>query len=561
MNEAVKFLKGTQAQFETLCAAGKYQAGAFYLVIDDTAGATADSLGKPGRLYYGVNSTNIAPVNQGITNVETTAKLPTPNALNAGNFYYVTNDNILCISNGKSWVQTNVDTTLSPDTSSIEVGSPAENKATITQVIADTAGNSITQVHTLVGGEHVTLDVDTANNTVTFKVDGIDYKLQGSTEDVSTEDTTHQKLNITLKNDGIENDTGTTVTIIPDDNLNFETVDANSNQYKLTLNNKVEDFTADSTTEGFKFTVTGSAVEGKEISQTINPLITYGVDSPVSVHFKDGEATLEVYTKDEIDNLNRTLNAMVYRGAITKIANGVFTFENTDYNTSNLHNGDVFIYNDANESLYNGYKVRQGDLFIASGEEDANGLIPSDKLTWVYVPSADEPLVEIGDTLGANKSNPNFSIFRGLDDELLTFEIATDDSLETETTTTNKTKVVTLKHVAQKKTDATAVSKTLEYGSNDSIEITIQDPTEIDANGHVLQVTPKTYTLKDTHATIEAAPHVGSGNTLTPAIKVDKVDTELAPIAIKSDTLTIDCVNGSASEAAQINVELQWGSF
>lgn len=561
MNEAVKFLKGTQAQFETLCAAGKYQAGAFYLVIDDTTGATADSLGKPGRLYYGVNSTNIAPVNQGITNVETTTKLPTPNALNAGNFYYVTNDNILCISNGKSWVQTNVDTTLSPETSSIEVGSPAENKATITQVIADTTGNSITQVHTLVGGEHVTLDVDTANNTVTFKVDGIDYKLQGSIEDVSTEDTTHQKLNITLKNDGIENDVGTTVTIIPDDNLNFETVNADSNQYKLTLNNKVEDFTADSVAEGFKFTVTGSAVEGKEISQTINPLITYGVDNPVSVQFKAGEAILDVYTKNEIDNLNRTLNAMVYRGAITKIADGVFTFENTDYNTSNLHNGDVFIYNDANESLYNGYKVRQGDLFIASGEEDANGLISSDKLTWVYVPSADEPLVEIGDTLGANKSNPNFSIFRGLDDELLTFEIATDDSLETETTTTNKTKVVTLKHIAQKKADAAAVSSTLEYGSNDSIEITIQDPTDIDANGHVLQVTPKTYTLKDTHATIEGAPHVGSGNTLTPVIKVDKVDTELAPIAIKSDTLTIDCVNGSDSEAAQINVELQWGSF
>ena len=95
MNEAVKFLKGTQAQFETLCATGKYQAGAFYLVIDDTAGATADTLGKPGRLYYGVNSTTIAPVNQGITSVETIENLPTPSALNAGGFYYVTTKNIL----------------------------------------------------------------------------------------------------------------------------------------------------------------------------------------------------------------------------------------------------------------------------------------------------------------------------------------------------------------------------------------------------------------------------------------------------------------------------------
>ena len=569
MSEAVKFLKGTQAQFEALCAAGRYQPGAFYLVIDDTAGATADSLGKPGRLYYGVNSTNIAPVNQGITNVETTANLPTPNALNAGNFYYVSKDNILCISNGKNWVQTNVDTTLSSETSSIEVGYPEANKAKITQTIADSAGNSITQVHTLVGGEHITLDVDTIHNIVTFKLDGIDYKLQSSIENVSAEDTTHQKLNITLKNIGVENDSGaTTVAIIPGDNLNFETVNAESNQYKLTLKNKVDDFTADNAKEGFKFTVTGDAVEGKQISQTIDPVITYGVDNKnkVSVHFTNGAATLDVYTKDEINNLNRTLNAMVYRGAITRIADGVFTFENTNYTTSNLHNGDVFIYNDANESLYNGYKVRQGDLFIASGEEGVNGLIPSDQLTWVYVPSADEPLVEIGDTLGANKSNPNFSIFRGLSDELLTFEIATDDSLRVEAATTNKTKVVTLKHVATKKSNATAISKTLEYGSNGSLEITIQDPTEIDSNGHILQVTPKTYTLKDTHAIIEAAPHAGNGNILTPVVKVDQVDTELAPITINSNTLAVECVNGSKSDngavtAAQINVELQWGSF
>ena len=33
MSEAVKFLKGTQAQFEALCAAGRYQPGAFYLVM------------------------------------------------------------------------------------------------------------------------------------------------------------------------------------------------------------------------------------------------------------------------------------------------------------------------------------------------------------------------------------------------------------------------------------------------------------------------------------------------------------------------------------------------
>ena len=576
MNEAVKFLKGTQAQFEALCAAGRYQPGAFYLVIDDTAGATADSLGKPGRLYYGVNSTNIAPVNQGITNVETTANLPTPNALNAGNFYYVSNDNILCISNGKSWVQTNVDTTLSPNDSSIEVGSANNNEATITQVIADSSGNSITQVHTLVGGEHITLNVDTRNNTVTFKLDGIDYKLHSSTENVSTEDTAHKKLNIILKNDGLKNpETGesiedpnpTKVTIIPSDNLNFEVVDANTNQYKLTLDNKIDDFTADNGANGFDFAISGNAVSGQggRISQNIDPVITYGVENPVSVHFVDGTAGLDVYTKSEIDKLNRTLNAMVYRGTITKITDSVFTFGQT---TTDLHNGDVFIYNnpDETESIYKGYKVSQGDLFIASGEENDSGVIPTANLTWVYVPSANEPLVEIDDTLTADRTTANFSIFRGVNEELLTFVIGTDNSLEVATEVDGKTKTVTLKHVAKKGADATAVADTLEFGSKDSVEISIQDPTSIDNNGHILQITPKKYILKDTHAIIKAAPHTGDGNALTPVINVDATDIDLGPIEINSETLAVECVNGSKSDngavtAAQINVELQWGSF
>ena len=55
-----------------------------------------------------------------------------------------------------------------------------------------------------------------------------------------------------------------TVTIIPSDNLNFETVNANSNQYKLTLDNKVDAFTADNAENGFSFAIGGSAVTSQE---------------------------------------------------------------------------------------------------------------------------------------------------------------------------------------------------------------------------------------------------------------------------------------------------------
>lgn len=549
MNEAVKFLKGTQEQFEALCAAGKYQPGAFYLVIDDTAEAK-DNLGKPGRLYYGVNATNIAPVNQGITTVKTTSGLPTPSKLNAGNFFYAEDENILCISNGKSWVQTNVDTTLSSDASSIDVTSAGENAVKIEQTIADTAGNLVKQAYTLTGGTNIILTENADNKSINIEVSGIDYKLDSSLDNKS--------LNLSLKNG--ETLVEPTISIAAGDHLSLaETAD---NKYELTLDNSVDTFNVDANggaKSGFDLSIGGSAVSGADGSlvATLDPVIKYGSDS--SAKFIDGEATLNVYTKDEIDKLNRTLNAMVYRGTITTIENN--TLKDADgYALSNLHNGDVYIYNGNSDSEYNGFTVRSKDLFIASGTEDGNGIISSD-LAWVHIPSGDEPLVEIDDTLTTDAEAPNFSIYRGLVDELLTFEIAANNGLEVNSSVTGKTKTVTLGHGAEKKADAEKVSNTL--STVNDITITVNDPTEFDKYGHVLQVTPKEYKIVDTHAVIQGAPHVVNKNGLIPAIEVDGATVELAPIEIKSDTLTITGESGSTDSAknATIQVELQWGTF
>lgn len=552
MNEAVKFLKGTQEQFEALCAAGKYQPGAFYLVIDDTADAK-DNLGKPGRLYYGVNATNIAPVNQGITTVKTTGGLPIPSKLNAGNFFYAEDENILCISNGKSWVQTNVDTTLSSDASSIDITSAGENAVKIEQTIADTAGNLVNQSYTLTGGTNITLTENSKTKSINIEVSDIDYKLDSSLSDKS--------LNLSLKNG--ETSVEPTISITAGDRLSLaETAD---NKYELTLDNSVDTFNVDANggaKSGFDLSIGGSAVSGANGSlvATLDPIIAYGSDGSASVKFVDGEAKLNVYTKDEIDKLNRILNAMVYRGAIIAIKDNTFTFEDaSSYNLSNLHNGDVFIYNGNSESEYNNHTVRQKDLFIASGTEDENGIISSTTLTWVHVPSGDEPLVEIDDTLTTDAATPNFSIYRGLADELLTFEIAANNGLEVSSSVTEKTKTVTLGHSAEKKEDADKVSDTLSTQHN--ITITVNDPTEFDKYGHVLQVTPKEYKIVDTHAIIQGAPHAFDGETLTPNIEVDGAAIDLAGIDIKSDTLTISGSDGTPTTNATIQVELQWGTF
>ena len=583
MNENVKFLKGTQTSFDNLCkkvndkeSGFEYKTGAFYLVIDDTTGS--ENLGKPSRLYYGVNSTTIVPVNQGINVVANSEALPkTHSKATAGQFYYLEDKNILCIDNGTSWIQTNTDTTLNPSASSFDISNVQEKQIKIEQIIKDSTGDGhpVQQTYYFTGGDHITLDANNTSKNITISLDGIDYKLSGSIENIDPKDQSadaQKKLNINLKNG---NDSSSTISITPGENLNFEQVgEEGSNSYKLTLNNKVNSFTVSQGTDqnnkdGFKFTVTGNAVNGGETSDILDPIISYGGESKKEVHFVNGKAVLDVYTKAEVDKFNYDLNAMVYRGAITDITksgdNYTFVFEDPKkYTTDNLRNGYVFIYSgtsEKTETVYKGKTVRVGDLFIATGDE-VEGIIPSSGLKWVHVPAGDEPLVGIGDTLtGDNVTKANFEIFRGQTDKLLTFEIKGDAGLKATAIVDEadeKKKIVTLGHSTPKDNNATEVKGKLDHNQ---ISITINDPTSIDAYGHVTQVTPKSYILNDTHAKIEAAPQEGSGTTFTPTIKVDSKVVQLGGIDIQSKTLKVDCFSGSDSEKAKINVELQWETF
>lgn len=574
MNEAVKFLKGTQEQFETLCAAGKYQPGAFYLVIDDTASA-GDNLGKPGRLYYGVNASNIAPVNQGITTVTTQGDLPTPSKINAGNFFYVEEDNIICISNGKGWVQANADTVLDSSTSTVDISPYVEGEnqgVSIIQTISDTSGKQVEQTHHLIAGNNIELTGSNDKKSVTIDVVGINYELSSSLNA-----TNNKQLDLVLKNG--EEQAGPTVSILLGDNLNLTST--KDNQYELSLDNSVSTFEIEPNIDksGFDISIGGSAVSGSSITNTLDPVIEYGSASKTSVKFINGKATLDVYTKSEIDQLNRTLNAMVYRGTITSISDaGVFVFGDEKYNVSNLHNGDVFIYNGDSDCVYDGHTIRPKDLFIATGEENDSGII-STRFSWVIIPAGDEPLVEIGDTLAeGNKERANFQICRGLED-LLTFEITgieanedagikADESIKIITSTNGTSKTVQFGHNTEKTAD---VAPTETLSTENPLTIEINDPAEIDDHGHVTKVTKRTYEISDTHAVIEEDPHyidaIDNVATLIPKIKVDNASKDLAGIDIKSDTLIItgesglEAGNGQTAKNASIKVELQWGTF
>lgn len=193
MNEAVKFLKGTQESFNGLKS---YQPGAFYLVIDDTVDnsgkpTNSSTFGKPGRLYYGVNSTTIAPVNQGITTVKNTSELSTMTSkLDTGKFYYSEAENILCILNGDGrWIQVNVNTALSQTLSSLQVGpTNNDNEVKVVQRLVDNNNNTIEFTHTFVGDDHIIISNDEGNKIV-FKLTGINYTLTEGLSNVDAEGT------------------------------------------------------------------------------------------------------------------------------------------------------------------------------------------------------------------------------------------------------------------------------------------------------------------------------------------------------------------------------------
>ena len=112
--QKIKFFSGVQSDLNKYFLGsndaneGKAIEGAFYLTTDTQ------------RLYIGrditVNSTTKTipiPVNQGILTVASVTALPTYNSVDpphSGEFYYASAENVLCIFNGKTWVQLNPDT-------------------------------------------------------------------------------------------------------------------------------------------------------------------------------------------------------------------------------------------------------------------------------------------------------------------------------------------------------------------------------------------------------------------------------------------------------------------
>ena len=91
-NLNLKFLRGLQSALPTTGTDGY-----FYLTTDTH------------RLFTSIDG-KVVPVNEGVTTVENLNALTSVTGANAGEFFYCSQENILCVYNGQTFVQINPDT-------------------------------------------------------------------------------------------------------------------------------------------------------------------------------------------------------------------------------------------------------------------------------------------------------------------------------------------------------------------------------------------------------------------------------------------------------------------
>lgn len=133
-NLNLKFLRGLQASLPTAGTDGY-----FYLTTDTH------------RLFTSIDG-KVVPVNEGVTTVANLDALTSVAGANAGDFFYCTAENILCVFNGQTFVQIN------PDTGVTSVEVVGDGNA-----VTDASYDPATRKLTLTKGETFALPSDISN--------------------------------------------------------------------------------------------------------------------------------------------------------------------------------------------------------------------------------------------------------------------------------------------------------------------------------------------------------------------------------------------------------------
>lgn len=584
----VKFLKGTQEKFNTLSS---FTDGAFYLTTDTD------------RLYFAQSSNECVPLNQFIRTV-TAAEFDalTTAQVSKGDYYYVIDQNILAIckdNNAKlTWTQLNPDTNDNTSFDEINFGSSvADNTVTITETLTevnkisgDKTGNKLVGNLKLKGTNGIALTTDNAEKSPTVTIEGDTYSLSANMNDAQQYEAgkAYKVGDIIVLNGHyqickaeVASGSNTSAAAIAGSfeplNAGISLVSANGQKSStfgfeeganVTIGQTNGKITVSAEDTKLKekdgFSISNNATQGFDIKVsdtsntvvggTLDPVINVGSSGNSSVHFVNGAANLPVYTTSEIDSKFKGLNGMTYKGTV-----GSGTSQNLP--TSNVSSGDTYMA--AANTTVNAQSVKKGDLFIAVGEEGADGYIPSNGITWTHVPSGDDnyqnTTYEGNATPGSNK----WGIKEVSGSSVGDIQLVAGDNMSISSTLGGPDKNITASMITTINHGSVGAASVTEPTVNDTSDTapkaTITAVTGIgrDSNGHVASVTTKQFNIQDTTYTLGAE------------VKDKKIVTKLTdsnntPQVVKygvtSSSLNVT-TTAAATNDVTVNVELEWGSF
>ena len=599
----LKFLSGTQASLDTLRDKGGATEGAFYLTNDTH------------RLYIGTTEDSKVipvPVNEGVITVANAAALP--NTAEAGQFYFATAENVLCVWSKGQWVQINPDTKLGSVVTSL-TEKDTDGKIEISTTVTDSGSNTDTGTYALKEGVGITLTKAADSNTITISSSNV------STQEITTEqgaDDGTAKISYTTegkKADGSSFKDTQTISIIGGNHI--DTVKAGTKQ--ITVNAKRQEVTDNrfnNENQGFSLSISqkrikenGETDDAPEITTLaenfLDPTIKYGYDidtdfstvtetgTEQEVHFQNGVADLDVFTAKQTSDLidKRITSKLAVADAMT--FKGVITTGQAVPDITASRNGDTYKITgdiseaDATKISTNGAAIKVGDLLIASGTEDATtGLLTSG--TFIHVPSGDEYEyetrkiehgLEITDTTDAKTLIGGIALKAGA--QIALSDTDTSNTLDREitvahgaitTTGSYANNDVETKHISKKITatnEAYGVKGT-DFASTKTIPV-IKD-IQID-NGHITSFVLGEETVKDTDVRVN---QVIQEATVITENKKAQITTSVVDesgqgtskngvLNLESETikLTPSCEKDSEGNilSSTVSMDIVWGSF
>lgn len=600
MANNVGFKLGTQSALDGLISKGTSSGaapGSFYLTSDTH------------RLYIANDDATITPVNEGVITVASVSALPTITSSNkaayAGRFYYAQAENILCIFNGQNWVQLNPDTS----TTGIEffVVEVTDNQIRVNNIIYNTVNGNTSSVEgdflDFIGENGVKIDFTTS------KVGGVDCHAITIKGDIYTmgakQDGTSAAVELTSQHG--TKDAGGTIKFVPgkatgesENNVSF-TVDSSGNIVVAAKDSKNASLDIDAST-GFDFLLKDN--HGHTIDASMRPKIKYG-DKVEEVDFINGVATLDVYSKTDIADTLKALNAMTYRGtagaggsAATSVTHNLSTGVTTiQLNGTNVdcHIGDTFMICSDGMSVDGVNRLTIGSLIIAKGTEGANGIITAATLAFDAVESTNDTDTTYHFVSESVTNGGGIALVNQNTEESGVIQIAGDS---TSHITIDKTSTsigggkkgiiekLTIKHGAVTRTDTAEKTVSMQYmnvGSytnfGSKVTIPVITGVETDATGHVtgIKVTPHLIESKSGHLSnpsYTTTVYTKSGKDVgvikheigftAPSGSEMMVDSSVAfsssSLKITNDDNNTTTETGT-TKTQGLNIELVWGSF